>query len=750
MPNSKTPLREIPSPDNNYCVCLFALPTPEGEPFRQTFTIYKTINGTKEEVFSLPEPNYCVDGTDYVFWDRSSTAISYSVNNLERITYHDFIFQVTKGFTVPKHLKKSQWDENRRAWILKADIRTEELRIEYKHINGLVTVPWKEMQIGLLDHASKQQHPLYKVYFHNSADELLYAELNEDCYVYNPTLITISEDGVARIPLCDSTMTTFFWMTCDLAHFGEDKHFIINRLDKNNSKISLPVLSLPSAQSLYFDVSQEERTLGESGVTEYGPIWFINRQNRDAQYSYDRFLDKAGQWNRDRTKFFFNGIDNMVLEFDPIPRPENYVFVVLDVKNRCCIKEYHGHAIHPRWNEDGTDVLFDNELERIEIIMAKKHEKWRQEEAAGRKANAQHDEELRQKGLDEAQEKTLHILGHSIFIHQLFETKKTKVYQLGEPYFILPSPDGLHCIYLKRRDRKDCYEPSLYDVSIIDKTTGITIVDYLDLVDGPDSFRQLSNGKVTYYSYNSSIVSFNMNDLYNARSISITEWSFHVRPSGFVWKVDEANPEDGKWRAVFEEQPSGSTSSSSTQKRGLRYTHQCPIRVFRAQPMSVFGHVNFETSDLFEIRQNKEGFDKSGLPKSESLKFINKADGKVLFGIDFELDFSSEKNDPLQRPVKAWNKSGTMFFFSGTAMPTLEWHDSRLTTNPFGHLLVVVDVKNKDIVKIYKYSHSCYPYWNEAGTKVLFFGTPEEHKECLEVALSKLHGTRFITTTTTN
>ena len=91
-----TSLKEIPSPDGNYCVCLFGLPTPKGEPQRLTFTLYKNLNGAKQAIFELPENLYCCDGVDCIYWDDGSTAITYTVNQYKSIFIYDFIFQIKK------------------------------------------------------------------------------------------------------------------------------------------------------------------------------------------------------------------------------------------------------------------------------------------------------------------------------------------------------------------------------------------------------------------------------------------------------------------------------------------------------------------------------------------------------------------------------------------------------------------------------------------------------------------------------
>ena len=128
-----TSLKEIPSPDGNYCICLFGLPTPKGEPQRLTFTLYKNQNGAKQAIFELPEDLYCCDGIDCIYWDNGSTAITYTVNQYKSIFIYDFIFQIKKEKPVPDNLVKCYWDKNIGNWILKSRSRIEEFRIYYSH-----------------------------------------------------------------------------------------------------------------------------------------------------------------------------------------------------------------------------------------------------------------------------------------------------------------------------------------------------------------------------------------------------------------------------------------------------------------------------------------------------------------------------------------------------------------------------------------------------------------------------------------
>lgn len=721
MRDPSTSLMEIPSPDNNYCVCLFGLPTPKDEPLRLTFTLYKNQNGARQALFDLPEEFYCSDGVDCILWDCSSTAITYTVNHYKSIFIYDFIYQIKKEMPVPNKLKLigCYWDANRSVWIINSRFRTEEFRIDYSYndVRDFITFPWRDTLIELSNSPAKElnDHPLYKVFFVNTSQDFRCAETTDSLFVYNPTLITISEDGQARIPVCNAYLTQYSCLLCDLAQFGKEDNFIVKNEGPSDSSISLPIKSLPTDQSPYYSVCQDWKGLGESGLTEYLDIEFINKQTGKVHYSYPRRIDSKGEWNNDRTKFFFNGNEEMLDEDDFFyNNASSYdVFVVLDVKNKTCIKEYRGSALHPRWNAEGTDVIFDNQLELLEVAKAREAEKARIRKEEAEKAWAIRKEEQRIKKEQEALQR--------------------KPIPEGPPFYILPSPDGIHCVYLKLRPRKDQYQPCLYDVSIIDKSANtIVATGFKHTVEGPEPIRQLTNGKVTFYADDYSIISFNLNDLYNNKLLTVSIRPIPAQPQ-YVW-----NDKAGIWDAILDGRPFA--------PRPFYYDHlhyedffKVPILHFRRFKRPLLGDSSYDTSDRYEIRQKSKGFDRFGMPISEKLEFIDKKDGQTHLEIAFDLDQRFEENDPVEHPVfQGWNRRGTKFFFSGYAQPRFEFKDSEIVDNHYGHLVVAVDVKGQDIIGIYKFKPTCLPYWDSFG-KIQFTEPAEAEQECFEEALNLLH-----------
>ena len=455
-------------------------------------------------------------------------------------------------------------------------------------------------------------------------------------------------------------------------------------------------------------------------MTEYLDIEFINKQTGKVHYSYPRRIDSKGEWNNDRTKFFFNGNEEMLDEDDVYHdnARDLDVFVVLDVKNKTCIKEYRGSALHPRWNEEGTDVIFDNKLELLEVAKARKAEETRIRKEEAEKARAIREEEER--------------------IRKEQEALQRKVIPAGPPFYILPSPDGIHCIYLKQRPRKDQYQPSLYDVSIIDKRANVIIATgFHNPVKGPEPIRQLTNGKVTFYTDDYSIITFNLNDLYNNKFLTVSIRPIPVKPQ-YVWTPNSAQPEDGQWDAIIDERPFA--------PRPFYYDHlhyedffNVPILYFRRYPGSLFGDFNYDSSDSYELRQKEKGFDRFGMPTMEKLEFIDKRNGETHLAIAFEMDHHFKENDPVEYPIfQGWNRLGTKFFFSGYAQPRFEFTNSKIVNNHFGHLIVVVDVKGQDIIGVYKFKPTSLPYWG-SFERIQFTEPAEEQQECFAEALNLLH-----------
>jgi len=732
MRDPNTSLMEITSPDNNYCVCLFGLPTPKNEPLRLTFTLYKNQNGAKQAIFDLPEDLYCCDGIDCIYWDDGSTAITYSVNKYKSIFIYDFIFQIQKEKPVPDNLVKCYWDQNRSNWILKSRSRIEEFCINYSYndVRDFIFFNWGNTQIELINVPFKEykSHPLYKVIFMNTDHDFRYAETTDSLFVYNPTLITVSENGQARIPVCNAYLTVYSCLICDLTKFGHGDNFTIINQGQSDSPIPLTIKALPSDQSPFFSIRQDCRGLGESGLSEYLSLEFINKQTGEVHYSYPRRKDSKGVWNKDRTKFFFDGSEEMLDEDDFIhPNMSDYnVFVVLDVKNKTCIKEYRGSALHPRWNAEGTDVVFDNHLELLEIAKARKEEeiRFRREEAERARAMRKEEERIRKEQ----------------------EALQRKVIPNGPPFYILPSPDGIHCVYLKLRQRKDSYQRCLYDVSIIDKSSNIIVATgFKYAVEGPEPIRQLTNGKVTFYTDDFSIITFNLNDLYNNNNLTVSIRPIPKKPE-YVWTTNPSRPEDGQWDAILNGRP---FAPGPFYYDHLHYEDffKVPILYFRRFKEPILGNYNYDTSDLYEIRQKSKGPDRFGMPASEKLEFVNKKDGQTHLEIAFDMDQYFKENDPVEHPVfQGWNRRGTKFFFSGYAQPRYEFSASKIVDNHYGHLIIVVDVKDQDIIGIYKFKPTCLPYWDSFG-RIQFTEPAEEEQECFEEALNQLHNPQSAQTT---
>lgn len=719
MRNPETALAEIPSPDGNYCVCLFGLPTPQNEPLRLTFTLYQNQNGSKQTIFDLPEDLYCCDGIDCIYWDDGSTAITYTVNQYKSIFIYDFVFQIKKEKPVPDNLVKCYWDKNIGNWILKSRSHIEEFRIYYSHndVRDFFFFNWGNTQIELIKTPFKEykDHPFYKVFFMNTDHDFRYAETTDSLFVYNPTLITINENGQARIPVCNTYLTEYSCLICELSQFGKGDHFIVKKEDLSDSPISLPIKDLPSDQSPFYSVRQDCKGLGESGLTQYLDLKFIDKQTGKVHYSYPRRKDSKGEWNNDRTKFFFDGSEEMLDEDDVYyTHKRDYdVFVVLDVKNKTCIKEYRGSALHPRWNEEGTDVIFDNQLKPLEVAKAREAEKARIRKEEAEKAWAIRKEEQRIKKEQEALQR--------------------KAIPEGPPFYILPSPDDIHCVYLKLRQRKDPYQPCLYDVSIIDKSANtIVATGFKHAVEGPEPIRQLTNGKITFYADDYSIISFNLNDLYNNKLLTVSVRPIPAQPQ-YVW-----NDKEGIWDAILDGRPFA--------PRPFYYDHlhyedffKVPILHFRRFKRPLLGDSNYDTSDHYEIRQRSKGLNRFGMSTNEKLEFIDKKDGQTHLEIAFDTDQRFERNDPVEHPVfQGWDKSGTKFFFSGYAQPRYEFRDSKIVDNHYGRLVVVVDVKGQDIIGIYKFKPTCLPYWDSFG-RIQFTEPAEEQQDCFTEALNLLH-----------
>lgn len=696
-------LSELFSDDKNYCARFYGVPTPEDEPLRLTFKVYEIYQDTWRTVFELPENLYFIDGIDQFFWGYGSTVIAFSANHSKTIHIYDFIYQVQASQNLPENLLKYYWDNYNLSWIIKSKNRIEKLSLRY-FSKSFIPKQWGTMTLGLERLYSNVNNlpPFYKVVFFNS--EVYVAEL-KDFFIYNPSLVTIEENGVIHFHACDSTRTELRQISCDLKTFGTGDRFQCHVDDGSNRTMDLPVSPMKRTQNPYFSVYQDFYGLGESGLIEYTPIEFINTTTGKVQYTYDRIIKDDVLWNKGLDKCYFNGYLNDFPEEDP-------VFVVLDVKGKKCINEYHGHAVNPRWNADESDALFDNNMELWETVRERrKQERLRQEEE-------------RRKAQEKKREK---------------EKEQQKAYPLGPEYHRLVSPDGYHSVYLKRKERKDCYEPSLYDVSLIDNKTGCTIVsDFMHPVDGPEAIKQLANGTITFFTHDYLILSFKLRDLYGNSSLQVSVRAIPVQPSEYVWQTDTANPDNGEWQAIVDGVPF--VPQLVLQER-IKPTDsfKCPILHFRTKVMHVFGDVNFDTSTLFEVRQETIGFDRFGMPTSSNLEFIDRATQQVHYSIGFKMDKYFEENDPVTYPVyQSWNKDGSKFFFSGHALPAYEFIDSRLQDNHFGRLIVVVDVENKEITEIYKFSAHSHPHWSSDGTTLLFSETPEKHEECLEKAKAGL------------
>ena len=249
---------------------------------------------------------------------------------------------------------------------------------------------------------------------------------------------------------------------------------------------------------------------------------------------------------------------------------------------------------------------------------------------------------------------------------------------------------------------------------------------------GPEPIRQLTNGKVTFYTDDYDIITFNLNDLYNNKVLNVSIRPVPAKPQ-YVW-----NDKEGIWDAILDGKPFA--------PRPFYYDHlhyedffKVPILHFRRYRGSILGDSNYDTSDRYEIRQKSKGFDRFGMPTSEKLEFIDKKDGQTHFEIAFEMDQRFKENDPVEHLVfQGWNRRGTKFFFSGYAQPRHEFIASKIVDNHYGHLIVVVDVKDQNIIGIYKFKPTCVPYWDNFG-RIQFTEPAEEEQECFEEATNLLH-----------
>lgn len=128
-----------------------------------------------------------------------------------------------------------------------------------------------------------------------------------------------------------------------------------------------------------FYVRQEISYYSAFAFAKYDKLQFVDKASGNVHYEQDFIMVDTCQenlldgpeyaaWNKDGTRFFFLGY------VDPIHDLHNFkarwkrwaqVLVVLDVANKAILKTYGSNVKNPRWNAEGTAVLFDNQPTEI-------------------------------------------------------------------------------------------------------------------------------------------------------------------------------------------------------------------------------------------------------------------------------------------------------------------------------------------------------------------------------------------------
>lgn len=128
-----------------------------------------------------------------------------------------------------------------------------------------------------------------------------------------------------------------------------------------------------------FDARQEISYISALAFEKYEKLQFVDKTDGKVHYELDFItvdtcqenpLDEPvySAWNKDGTRFFFLGY------VDPIHDLHNYkerwkrwglLFVLLDVEHKTILKTYKPDIKNPRWSNDGSEVLFDNQPTEI-------------------------------------------------------------------------------------------------------------------------------------------------------------------------------------------------------------------------------------------------------------------------------------------------------------------------------------------------------------------------------------------------
>ena len=717
------------------CVRCYSLPTSPNEPLRMTFTVFQKYNDKWHPIYDLPHNYYLEDGIDYLAWGTGLDILAFSVNHFKEVFVLDLPNNKTSHCEVPQDTIKTYWNAIESEWVFKSANGFTKCRLSDDCLNAPLVLQWKNkvVQLSTLSTEPKATSSPYKVSFYSLEEDLTVAV----CPVYSvvcPETVKILEDGWVTFQAYDMDYTRQFIVYCDLTTFGTEKklrigswelpliperidwdekqrrwqpiihgHRVVRHqlLDKNDI-YDLPVMAMDSSVSPFFEVVKHEEMYDDffdvySENSEWF-VWFINNETKQIQMEYKGQIEGKAIWDQGRTKCFFN-----------IKNGEMF-FMVLDVMNKTELKKYYGFAENPRWNEDGTQVLFDNTLELYADVLERRQKKKEMEMMRRRQEKERLERE---------------------------KTEAAKRYIPEGPIFhLLPSPDGIHAIYLRRRDRKSNEEPNIYDFHIIDKRMGIIVVTgFKHPVEELDSIKQLPNGRVTYYATDFSIVSFNLNDLFNNAKLKVSVRDIPRHPERYDW-TDV--PENGHWEAIIDGIP---FAPRPFYYDHLRYENivELPILYFRHEVGPLFEKVNFNASNRYQVTKTKKEVDSFGLNEWKSLDFIDRENGAVHYSIKFCIDGVFNGNDPVMHPVyKMWNKDGTKYFFSGHALPEYEFVNSMLQSNQHGHLLVVVDVEHGEIMDIYKFAPTD-PHWNDAGDKVVFTHPLERNEACLAEAKEGMH-----------
>lgn len=681
------------SPDEVYYVQFFDLPVPEGQPQRKTFAVFQQHPEKKEPLYRLPESYYMEEGKDQLLWGKKRDFITFSVCGFKEVFIYDVFYRHTFQTTPPPDLTNYYWDEVHNAWVFSTKTSLSDFKLSYAGFPSCMKLPWRDKTIYLLQHGVKKQKTvyepcLYHIAFFSSGSDRLLASC-QDFLVKSIDDIEIRENGQTRIQAYNLERTEHLTVEFDLSTLGDGRSF---KITIDNHDCQLHVDTIPVGASPFFNIENDYKGYGESGVIEEYTK-FVNKLTGENYLGTDDLIEGLPTWNHDGTKVFFNSYDSSQLAFfdNCISR-----FSIWDVAGKKLLNRYMGHAIHPRWNEDETDAVFDNRLITERELWRREHEEREEQEKQAQETAGAAPQEA-QKTSQEAPR----------------EAPQEKKRCPGKPFIVLPSPDGVHALYLKRREPKNGSQSCIYDISIIDQRMAMVIVENLPYpVTGSDAIRQLGNGMVTYHEANYNIITFDFNDLVGATQLKLKVRTVPKKPERYVW-TSSGNPDKSHWDAILDGQP---FSPRPFYYDHLPYeSHQnIPILITRKRAKRIYNNENYDNSSKYIIKQQES-----------ELQFIVSSSDKVHFSIPFRIDHRSVDSDPLLNPAYAiWNKQGTRFFFTGYALTPLELPGAVKPLDPQEQILVAVDVKNKEIMEIDKFKPSD-PHWNQEGTSVCFTNPPE-------------------------